>query len=347
LREDSFHSLSLLLVRLSEVDGLIPALEEVLDAAIELVHADGGYIRLLNVPATFNIDGMPADISGSPFAAQRGHSDEFIEYFSSFRSPINPRARRGMTRGVPRIIEDMTTHPDFEEHRAQTLASGFRSMQGIPMVTKAGRAVGGICTSFNRPYTPPEEELHILNLYAGAAAAVIERHQQIAELKQMTMMLSSTAGILLESIRWMKNWIDEIEARSPLDARELRRIAKLAMEELQRATELTGASNSLSASRRPEELPEHPYGLSIRELEVLVCIWRGMSDKEIARLLNISRFTVSRHVTSVLRKMNAVSRTQVALRAEREGLVNNSLTNQTSETTLLTLRTGGTSVSLS
>src|SRR4029453_3647876 len=83
--ENSEHHLSSLLIRLSAADGLIPALDEVLDTAIELVHADGGYIRLVDMPTTFNLRGLPADLSGSPFVAQRGHSDEFIKYFSSLR----------------------------------------------------------------------------------------------------------------------------------------------------------------------------------------------------------------------------------------------------------------------
>jgi DNA-binding NarL/FixJ family response regulator len=236
-----------------------------------------------------------------------------------------------MTRGVRRIIEDMTTHPDFEPHRAQILACGFTSMQGTPLVTRDGRAVGGICTTFRRCYTPPEEELQVLDLYARAAAAVIERHQQIDELRQRTMILSSTNGMLVESIKWLKDRIDEIEVHSSsLNAGEIRRIAKLTKNELQSAIRLAGANDSGYPPDGGLERFRHPYGLSLRELEVLISIWKGLSDKEIATRLRISRFTVARHVGAVLRKMNADSRTQVAIRAEREGLMSTSLIEQNS-----------------
>ena len=61
-----------------------------------------------------------------------------------------------------------------------------------------------------------------------------------------------------------------------------------------------------------------PYGLSPRELEVLRYLATGMGDKQIAVVLGISTFTVSKHVSVILRKMNATSRTEAGVRAVRE-----------------------------
>jgi two-component system, NarL family, response regulator DegU len=65
--------------------------------------------------------------------------------------------------------------------------------------------------------------------------------------------------------------------------------------------------------------PFHP--LSEREMEVLTCIVRGMSNKEIAIDLGISHQTVKNHVTSILRKFGVEDRTQAVVYALKRGWV--------------------------
>jgi DNA-binding NarL/FixJ family response regulator len=68
--------------------------------------------------------------------------------------------------------------------------------------------------------------------------------------------------------------------------------------------------------------PGDPFEpLSSREMEVLECVTRGMSNKEIAAHLDISHQTVKNHVTAVLRKLNVEDRTQAAVYALRRGWV--------------------------
>lgn len=62
-------------------------------------------------------------------------------------------------------------------------------------------------------------------------------------------------------------------------------------------------------------------GLTPREAEVLRCLVNGKSDKGIAEELYISPFTVMRHVSSILRKLNVDSRTAAAARAIRENVI--------------------------
>jgi DNA-binding NarL/FixJ family response regulator len=61
--------------------------------------------------------------------------------------------------------------------------------------------------------------------------------------------------------------------------------------------------------------------LTSRELEVLRLVGVGKANKEIAAQLTISDRTARTHVSNILRKLGLSSRTQAALWAAREGLV--------------------------
>lgn len=61
--------------------------------------------------------------------------------------------------------------------------------------------------------------------------------------------------------------------------------------------------------------------LTPRETEVLVCITRGCSNREIADELGIAEKTVRIHVSSLLDKMGARDRTQATIYALQRGLV--------------------------
>jgi DNA-binding NarL/FixJ family response regulator len=61
--------------------------------------------------------------------------------------------------------------------------------------------------------------------------------------------------------------------------------------------------------------------LTPREHEVLTCITRGQSNRDIAQQLGIAEKTVRIHVSSVLDKMGVRDRTQAAICAIQRGLV--------------------------
>ena len=57
--------------------------------------------------------------------------------------------------------------------------------------------------------------------------------------------------------------------------------------------------------------------VTTRELEVLASLAKGKSNKMIGRELNMREGTVKVHIRSLLKKLNATNRTQLALRAYR------------------------------
>jgi DNA-binding CsgD family transcriptional regulator len=64
-----------------------------------------------------------------------------------------------------------------------------------------------------------------------------------------------------------------------------------------------------------------PDGLSGREVEILVELARGRSNREIGRVLHISEHTAANHIRSILRKTRCANRTEAAAYALRRGLV--------------------------
>lgn len=74
-------------------------------------------------------------------------------------------------------------------------------------------------------------------------------------------------------------------------------------------------TNTLAiALRKPNRKPENPLsGLTSRELEILKLIAKGLSNKLIARELDISDGTVKVHVKHLLKKLNFRSRVEAAV----------------------------------
>jgi two-component system, NarL family, response regulator YdfI len=61
--------------------------------------------------------------------------------------------------------------------------------------------------------------------------------------------------------------------------------------------------------------------LSAREFEVLALMARGLGNKNIADRLSISEHTVKFHVSSILSKLGATSRTEAVTRGLKDGLL--------------------------
>jgi DNA-binding NarL/FixJ family response regulator len=61
--------------------------------------------------------------------------------------------------------------------------------------------------------------------------------------------------------------------------------------------------------------------LSAREIEVLALMAQGLANKNIADRLNISEHTVKFHVSSILSKLAASSRTEAVTKGLRDGLL--------------------------
>jgi DNA-binding NarL/FixJ family response regulator len=80
-------------------------------------------------------------------------------------------------------------------------------------------------------------------------------------------------------------------------------------------------ARSLTSSLRAKSRDGPDAELTTRELEILRLVGAGKSNKDIAAELQISERTARTHVSNILGKLDLTSRTQAALWAVRQGLV--------------------------
>lgn len=63
----------------------------------------------------------------------------------------------------------------------------------------------------------------------------------------------------------------------------------------------------------------HPAGLARRQVDVLELVAQGRTNAQVAEALHLSPKTVDHHVSAVLGKLGASSRTEAAVISERLG----------------------------
>ena len=78
---------------------------------------------------------------------------------------------------------------------------------------------------------------------------------------------------------------------------------------------------ALAVPRHAAPSPAAAPGLTARELDILGLLAEGIGNKSIARRLDISEHTVKFHLSSILAKLGARSRTEAVMLAARLGMV--------------------------
>jgi len=75
----------------------------------------------------------------------------------------------------------------------------------------------------------------------------------------------------------------------------------------------------ISKGKRVEAIDGDRHDLSSRQAEIFALVSRGMSNKEVARVLKCTERTVKHHMTNIMHKLNVRNRVQVALKFQRTG----------------------------
>lgn len=82
----------------------------------------------------------------------------------------------------------------------------------------------------------------------------------------------------------------------------------------------TVAQRLVNAMKQKTPLSTTITPLNPREIEVLILVTHGLTNREIAKILVVSERTVGNHVSTILSKLHVGNRTQAALYALRAGL---------------------------
>ena len=115
--------------------------------------------------------------------------------------------------------------------------------------------------------------------------------------------------------------------REPRPHRPARSAAEAAAEMRPSAGRLNGAATDAVLEAAGHRLPRRrealtgPAGLTAREVEVLVLLARGLSNKQIAERLVITPKTAGNHVEHIYTKIDASSRAAAAMFAVQHGLL--------------------------
>jgi two-component system NarL family response regulator len=122
----------------------------------------------------------------------------------------------------------------------------------------------------------------------------------------------------------LTNYDGDADIRRALEAGARGYLLKsLSPGELVRAVREVNAGRRCIAPAAAARIAEHigESDLTQRELQVLLLIVKGKSNKRIASLLGITEGTVKGHINSILSKMGVDDRTQAATDALRRGLI--------------------------
>jgi PAS domain S-box-containing protein len=147
--------------RLWRAATLREGLDEMLGAAIDLLGADKGSVRLLDPQR-----GVLA------LAAQRGFDPAFAERFQEVRLE-NDEASRALHAGERLVIEDLDHSPGFAAYLS--FVPGVRALQTTPLIGRDGSLLGVLSTHFSKVHRSAEQDLQRLDLYARQAADFIAR----------------------------------------------------------------------------------------------------------------------------------------------------------------------------
>jgi DNA-binding CsgD family transcriptional regulator len=314
-----FETLYTLFARLAACDDLDSVLREVLEASMDVVGGDAGYIRM------FDLDESDPITSRYPFVVHKGISEDYLQYFGRLVQPVSNTARQAVYEGFRVFIEDMTSHPSFEPHRDIVVAEGYRTLQATPMMSRNGsKCVGVICTYFRDVQTPPVTSFETLDLYAEIAARIIDNYRQVADVVARSRSTARIAKQQAEVLHWAEEQLNGLaESVSQLEPEEVVQRSRLIASRLKAAD-----SEGPAEVKVPNEQGElNPYGLLPRELDVLINVWRGLSDQESAARMGVSRFTVAKYLASAMRKLNVETRSQVSILVGRDILAGDSIQN--------------------
>ena len=203
--------------------------------------------------------------------------------------------------------------------------SGMRALlQEYPDFVVVGETADGMEGVKRAKHLRPDVvllDLHMPGVNGKDALRLIL--QDSAEVRVLMLTVSEDADDLLDTLRagatgyLLKNIEAETLANAIRMAARGEPVVSQAM--MGKLLNIDRERGSLSASTSPAASSAALNKLTPRERDILACIAKGQSNKQIARDLDVAESTVKIHVQSVLKKLQLNSRVQAAVFAVEHG----------------------------
>jgi DNA-binding NarL/FixJ family response regulator len=131
------------------------------------------------------------------------------------------------------------------------------------------------------------------------------------------------AALRAGAVGYLMKERDDVELRAALQS--IRRggalIDPLIARRILAHVALAAGGHNAPTAAPVEAVPRHDTALSERESEILQFVARGYSNREIAELTGLSRFTIEGYTKSIYRKLAVSSRTAAVFEAKAMGLL--------------------------
>ncbi len=163
----ALNRLHALAIRMLRTTTLEPILEETLEATMALLNASFGTLQLYD-----------PDAKVLHLAAQRGFGKAFVDRFGTVREGDPCAGGIALRTGRRVAIEDVEADKRLAPIVATAREAGYRAVQSTPLFDSAGKLLGMLSTHFREPRKLGEREVRLLDMYAGLAAAFIERQSE-------------------------------------------------------------------------------------------------------------------------------------------------------------------------
>jgi PAS domain S-box-containing protein len=155
------HDLSM---RLGGISDLHPAMQAILDAAVEMQGGDFGLVWL-------------QEAGSGDLVVHASHGFEGEKAFLFERVTPGPKggsAGNAFAQRCRWVVEDTETDPSFVLFRGNARIAGFQAVHSTPIVTRAGALLGVISVHYARPTRPSQRDMQVADVCARQAADAIE-----------------------------------------------------------------------------------------------------------------------------------------------------------------------------
>jgi signal transduction histidine kinase/putative methionine-R-sulfoxide reductase with GAF domain len=196
--------------RLLGTQKLNATLDEVLHAAIAMLGADRGDIKLFDAAQARLV-----------LAAAQNLDDEYLAQVEFVPLHAATSCARAVARCERVTIEDVRKHPDYQHRLDLCEAAGFRALQSTPLVSRDGRPLGVLSTHCRQPGRASDRELRMLDLYARHAADhidMLQRQQEVREAAERERQLLNQARLRAQQLQSLTEASTAIASLSTVEA---------------------------------------------------------------------------------------------------------------------------------